>query len=87
MQTTVKKWFRDKDFGLLENGNGPDIKVPKANLVNCQFLKIGVTVQFECHLDKQGLIGKKVKLIGQSKLNKPRKGNSGGKKSPFGVMT
>lgn len=87
MQTTVKKWFRDKDFGFLENGNGPDIKVRKSDLVNCQFLKIGVTVEFECHLDKQGLIGKKVKLLSQGRSNKPRKGNPGGKKSPFGVMT
>lgn len=87
MQTTVKKWFRDKDFGFLENGSGPDIKVRKADLVNCQFLKIGVTVEFECHPDKQGLIGKKVKLLGQSKLKKPKKGNPGGKKFPFGVMT
>ena len=83
----MKKWFRDKDFGFLENGNGPDIKVRKADLVNCQFLKVGVTVEFECHLDKQGLIGKKVKLLGQRKSNKPKKGNTGGKKSPFGVMT
>lgn len=87
MQTIVKKWFRDKDFGFLENGSGPDIKVLKADLVNCQFLKIGVTVEFECHPDKQGLIGKKVKLLGQSKLKKPKKRNPGGKKSPFGVMT
>ena len=87
MQTTVKKWFRDKDFGFLNNGSGPDIKVRKADLVNCQFLKIVVTVEFECHLDKQGLIGKKVKLLGQKKLNKPKKGNPGGKKFPFGVMT
>lgn len=87
MQTTVKKWFRDKDFGFLDNGKGPDIKVRKSDLVNCQFLKIGVTVEFECHPDKQGLIGKKVKLLGQSKFNKPKKGNPGGKKFPFGVMT
>ena len=87
MQTTVKKWFRDKDFGFLENGNGPDIKVRKSDLVNCQFLKIGVTVEFECHLEKQGLIGKKVKLLAQRDFNKSKKGNSGGKKFPFGVMT
>ena len=87
MQTKVKKWFRDKDFGILDNGSGPDIKVHKIDLVNCHFLKKGVTVEFECHLDKQGLIGKKVKLLGRNKLNKPKKGNPGGKKFPFGVMT
>ena len=87
MQTTVKKWFRDKDFGILENGSGPEIKVRKVDLVNCNFLKTGVTVEFECHFEKQGLIGKKVKLLGRNKLNKPKKGNTGSMKFPFGVMT
>lgn len=87
MQTVVKKWFRDKASGLLENGSGPDIIVRKADLVNCQFLKVGVTVQFECHLDKQGLIAKKVKLLGQNKPNNPKNKNRDAKKSPFGVMT
>ena len=27
MQTTVKKWYRDKDSGFLDNGGGPDIMV------------------------------------------------------------
>ena len=87
LRTTVKKWFRDKDFGYLENGSGPDIKVTKADLVNCQFLKIGVTVEFECHPDKQGLIGKKVKLVSQRKSNNPKKGHHGSKNFPFGVMS
>lgn len=88
MQTVVKKWFRDKDFGFLENGKGPDIKVDKADLVNCHFLKIGATVEFECHIDTQGLIAKKVKLVGQNKFKSAKKrGPGGGRKSPFGVMT
>ena len=87
MQTVVKKWFRDKDFGFLENGNGPDIMVRKADLVNCQFLKIGATVNFECHIDKQGLTAKRVKLLGQNKLRNPKNRDPGGKKFPFGVMT
>ncbi len=87
MQTVVKKWFRDKASGLLENGGGPDIIVRKTDLVNCQFLKVGATVQFECHLDKQGLVAKRVKLLGQNKVNNPKNKNSGVKKSPFGVMT
>ncbi len=87
MQTVVKKWFRDKASGLLENGSGPDIIVRKTELVNCQFLKVGATVQFECHLDKQGLVAKRVKLLGQNKVNNPKNKNSGVKKSPFGVMT
>ena len=87
MQTVVKKWFRDKASGLLENGSGPDIIVRKTDLVNCQFLKVGATVQFECHLDKQGLVAKRVKLLGQNKVNNPKNKNCGVKKSPFGVMT
>ncbi len=62
MQTVVKKWFRDKASGFLDNGAGPDIMVRKADLVNCAFLKVGATVEFECHPDTRGLIAKKVKL-------------------------
>ena len=65
LQTVVKKWFRDKESGFLENGDGPDIKVRKADLVNCAFLKVGATVEFECYADKRGLIAKKVKLSNQ----------------------
>jgi cold shock CspA family protein len=87
LQTVVKKWFRDKASGFLENGNGPNIIVRKIDLINCQFLKVGATVQFECHLDKQGLIAKKVKLLGQTKSNKPKNKKRDVKKFPFGVMT
>ena len=65
MHTIVKKWFRDKDSGFLDNGNGPDIMVRKAELVNCQFLKVGAAVEFECHTNKNGLIAKNVKLSNQ----------------------
>ena len=86
MQTVVKKWFREKDFGFLDNGGGPDIVVRKADLVKCQFLKIGVTVEFECHTDKQGLVAKKVSL-----LNKKKYDRHSGKQNPKpfrpGVMT
>lgn len=87
LQTVVKKWFRDKDSGFLDNGGGSDILVKKADLVNCEFLKVGATVAFECHSDKRGLIAKKVKLIQQKKLS----GQHSGKRSPKpfrpGVMT
>lgn len=82
MNTVVKKWFRDKEFGFLENGEGPDIMVRKSDLLNCQFLKVGVQVEFECHPEKTGLVARKVKLMpaknhGQDKGNKPFR---------FGVM-
>jgi cold shock CspA family protein len=67
LQTVVKKWFRDKESGFLENGTGKDIIVYKSDLLNCQFLKVGVTVEFECHVDKRGLVAKKVKLLAQNK--------------------
>jgi len=85
LQTVVKKWFRDKDFGFLENGGGPDIMVRKDDLTNCQFLKVGVSVEFECHPDKRGLIARKVKLMPQNKHGGGQGQNA--KPYPFGVMT
>ncbi len=84
MQTVVKKWFQDKEFGFLDNGGGADIMVRKADLVNCQFLKVGATVEFECHSDKRGLIAKKVKLSNQKRAQHVNRG-----KKPYrpGVMT
>ena len=79
MQTVVKKWFRDKDCGFLDNRGGPDIMVRKADLVDCQFLKVGATVEFECHPDKEGLIAKKVKLSNQKQFNGQNNGNRSNK--------
>jgi len=84
LQTVVKKWFRDKESGFLDNGGGADIMVHKADLVNCQFLKVGATVEFECHSDKQGLIAKKVKLSHQTRA---QHGDRGKKPYRPGVMT
>lgn len=87
MQTQVKKWFREKGYGFLDNGSGPDIMVRKADLVNCQYLKIGLTVDFECHCDKRGLIAKKVSLSHQRNQNRSHSGIQNTKTHPFGVMT
>ena len=88
LQTIVKKWFRDKNSGFLDNGNGPDIKVDKADLVNCEFLKVGARVEFECHADKRGLIAKKVKLLQKNKSNgQNHKGKGKTKEFRPGVMT
>lgn len=84
MQTVVKKWFQDKESGFLDNGGGPDIMVRKADLVNCKYLKVGATVEFECHPGKRGLIAKKVKLSNQKRS---QKGNSPPKPYRPGVMT
>ena len=83
MLTVVKKWFQDKESGFLDNGDGPDIMVRKADLVNCNFLKVGATVEFECHSDKRGLIAKKVKLSNQKRS---QQGNRGKKLYRPGVM-
>ncbi len=85
MQTIVKKWFQDKGFGFLENGKGPDIMVRKAELVNCQYLKVGSIVEFECHTDGRGLMAKKVSL--KRKKNNKQNGHRGVRNNPFGVMT
>ncbi len=84
MQTVVKKWFKDKESGFLDNGSGADIMVRKADLVNCQFLKVGATVEFECHTDKRGLVAKKVKL---SKPNRTQHESRANKPFRPGVMT
>jgi cold shock CspA family protein len=95
LQTVVKKWFRDKNYGFLDNGKGPDIMVRKGDLSNCQYLKVGASVEFECHPDKNGLVAKNVKLTkanNQSRQNQNRQGNSrnnGYQEQEFrpGVMT
>lgn len=87
MQTVVKKWFRDKDAGLLDNGNGSDIIVRKVDLVGCQFLKVGATVEFECHLENHILVAKKVKLMKVKDLNGQNRGTKNAKEFRFGVMT
>ena len=88
MQTVVKKWFRDKESGFLDNGGGPDIMVRKADLTNCQFLKVGATVEFECHAAKQGLVARKVKLSHQKGPGQQGGGNRGSTKDfRPGVMT
>ncbi|SHO43725.1 hypothetical protein [Desulfopila aestuarii] len=84
MQTVVKKWFRDKNSGFLDNGGGSDILVRKEDLVGCAFLKVGAVVEFECHVTKQGLIAKKVSLSHQKKFNNVNKTT---KEFRFGVMT
>jgi len=87
MQAVVKKWFRDKDSGFIDNGGGPDIVVRKADLINCQFLKVGAIVEFECHLEKRGLIAKKVKLTHKNKLSGQNNRNQNTKPFRPGVMT
>jgi cold shock CspA family protein len=92
LQTKVKKWFKDKNFGFLENGHGPDIMVRQADLIKCQYLKVGAIVEFECHPDKKGLIAKKVKLSNQTKNGVQQKGghrnNNANTREPYiGVMT
>jgi cold shock protein len=86
LQTTVKKWFKDKNFGFLANGNASDIMVRQADLVKCQYLKVGATVEFECHADKKGLVAKKVRLVNQQSNSHNKK--AAHKAEPyFGVMT
>lgn len=87
MQTVVKKWSRERGSGFLENGSGPEILVRKADLVGCQFLKVGANVEFECHRDKQGLIAKKVRLSSQKNLKSQKNKTQSIKEFRYGVMT
>ena len=92
MQTIVKKWFKDKKFGFLDNGGGSDIMVRQADLIKCQYLKVGAMVEFECHADKKGLVAKKVKLSNQSpkggQQNGGHRNNKANNREPYiGVMT
>ncbi len=86
MQTVVKKWFRDKEYGFLDNGTAPDIMVRKADLTNCQFLRIGVNVEFECHVEGSKLVAKMVKLIHEKSGSNHGHGNRPTKPHYFGVM-
>ena len=85
MQTLVKKWFKDKGYGFLQNGSGPDIMVRKTELVNCTYLKVNSIVEFECFIENQGLIAKKVSL--SHKKNNLQNSARGSRTYPFGVMT
>ncbi len=87
MQSVVKKWFRDKEYGFLDNGEGPDIMVLKSDLIGIQYLKVGVNVEFECHVDQKKLRAKKVKVLRKIAHHRKNTGNSKAKRSPFGVMT
>lgn len=89
MQAVVKKWLKDKEYGFLDNGSGPDILIRKSDLVRCQYLKAGTTVEFECHPVKEGLIAKKVTLVRENNGGRGSNGSrnkSGGAKF-IGVMT
>ena len=89
MQTQVKKWFQDKEYGFLENGSGPDIMVRKTELIKCSYLKVSSIVEFECHIEDQGLIAKKVSPLPKKRKiqNKQMNKQRGSRTHPFGVMT
>jgi len=89
LQAVVKKWFREKEYGFLDNGSGPDIMVRKSGLVRCQFLKAGASVEFECHPDNGGLIAKNVRLVRENTGGQGSNGNRNKNNKPrfIGVMT
>ncbi|ACE84768.1 cold-shock protein [Cellvibrio japonicus] len=65
MKTTVKCWFADKGYGFLNNGGefSKDIMVHVSELKNCEYLKPGRTVEFDCDFNQKGLIAKNVHLV------------------------
>ena len=66
----------------MDNGAGPDILVRKSALQNCHYLKVGASVEFECHIDKRGLVAKNVRLSRRSNVQSGR----GQSTVTFGVM-
>ena len=70
METTVKKWFKQHEYGFLDNGQGPDILVRREALKNCQYLKIGAKVEFECHQEAKGLVALNVRLMRERNDNR-----------------
>ena len=62
LQSVVKKWFKDKNFGFIENGSGPDIYVNSKSLQNCKYLKVGASVEFTVHIEQNKLVAKQVRL-------------------------
>ncbi len=89
MQAVVKKWLKEKEYGFLDNGSGPDIMVRKSDLIRCQYLKAGTTVEFECYPDKKGLIAKNVSLVRQKTTGQGSNGNRNKSNRPqfIGVMS
>ena len=87
MQAVIKKWFREKEYGFLDNGSGPDIMVRKTDLVNCQYLKIGSLVEFECYVDNRGLVAKNVNLTKPRNQHQKTNDSRAAKPHYFGVMT
>jgi len=89
MQAVVKKWFKEKEYGFLDNGTGPDIMIRKSDLIRCQYLKVGTTVEFECHPDKEGLMAKNVSLVRQKAGGQGHNGNRNKSNRPkfIGVMS
>ena len=87
MKTVVKEWHREKECGYLDNGSGPNIAVRKADLIKCQYLKVGMTVEFECHIEKNSLIARKVSISDQNKNKSHNNKTKNIKSHYFGVMT
>lgn len=84
MKATVKMFNRDKGFGYIRNGSARDIYVRASELTNCKFLKSGVEVEFEAHIEDNRIVAKNVQLI-----HKPRnqRNNHNQIQQPRFVMT
>ena len=63
LESTVKKYFRDRGYGFIKNGHHKDIYVQEKDLSNCKFLTIGTKVSFECHVEGNKLVAKNVRRL------------------------
>lgn len=69
----MKAWYSDKGYGFLINGSpgSRDILVHSSELKNCEFLKAGREVDFDCDCNEKGLIAKNVFLVYEVKSHIP----------------
>ncbi len=77
MKSVVKKFFRDKGYGFIKNGEGQDIYVNANDLTNCKFLRPGVEVEFECQISSNKLVAKSVSLVHSSTAPSHQGGHQG----------
>ena len=71
----MKAWYSDKGYGFLINGSpgSKDILVHSSELKNCEFLKAGREVDFDCDCNEKGLVAKNVFLVYEVNAQIPAK--------------
>lgn len=87
MQGKIKKWFKDREYGFIENGSSPDIIVRKESLVKKHPIKPGSLVSFEVTIENNKLLAKKVSLVHHNNQTKKKHTHSNNNPGFIGVMS